>query len=81
MLFGGVEFKCLNAFVQKLLQLFNTISREAKGAVLPLTFHCDVIEVKRLLCGIAKVSVVLVSLSLSAVVRLIPVSVGFDFSK
>ena len=47
------------------------------GAVLPLAFHWNDTEVKRLLCSIAKVSVVSVSLPLSTV---IPALVGLDSS-
>ena len=47
------------------------------GAVLLLAFHWDGSEVKRVLCSIAKVSVISVSLPFSAV---IPALVGLDSS-
>ena len=53
------------------------LTRVAKEPVLLLVFNCDSNEVKRLLCSIAKVSVVSVSLPLSAVIA---ASVGFDSS-
>ena len=49
----------------------------AKGAILSVAFHWDSCEVKRLLCSIAKESVVSVSLPFSAV---IPALVGLDYS-
>ena len=53
------------------------LTRGAREPVLLLAFNCDSNEVKRLLCNIAKVSVVSVSLPLSAVIA---ASVGFDSS-
>ena len=49
----------------------------SRGAVLPLAFHWDGSEAKLLLCSIAKVSVISVSLPFSAV---IPALVGLDSS-
>ena len=54
-----------------------TRGRGARGAVLPLAFHWNSNEVKRLLCSIAKVSVVSVSLLFSAVISVL---VGLDCS-
>ena len=48
-----------------------------RGAVMPLPFHWNSNEVKRLFCSVAKVSVVSVSLPFSAV---IPALVGLDSS-
>ena len=53
------------------------LNRGARGAVLPLKFHWDGNEVKRLLCSIAKVSIILVSLPFFAV---IPALIGRDSS-
>ena len=43
-------------------------TRGERGAVLPLAFHWDGNEVKRVLCSVAKISVTAVLLSFSAVI-------------